>query len=82
MNKGDYDILRYLALYFFDGKQLRLKLLDRMIQKLSELILAYSSFHSWIHYSVSVVFFYDNHDDSLFDVKLIDFSRARYTGSF
>ena len=52
------------------------------IEKLRKLILLMKNFHSWKIYSSSICIFYDAANKDIMDLKLIDFSKSTFTGSY
>ena len=74
------EILKSLAFFFHTGSRVDLSLVSAMIERLKRFAMALRALDGWKFVSSSVVFVYDFEDLSHFDVRLIDFGRARIAG--
>ena len=74
------EIIKVLAFFFHTGTKVDVSLLEAMIQKLKGLALAFRSLVGWKLVSSSIVLIYDFEEKSRFDVRFIDFGRAKKIG--
>ncbi|KNB44306.1 inositol hexakisphosphate kinase 3 [Blastocystis sp. subtype 4] len=75
------DMLDAVALFFFDGVNLRIDLMDEILDKLCEIRDAVEAC-TWRFWSSSLLFVYEGGGESHVDIHLIDFANCNFANSY